>query len=755
MKLLLSMLLISTCIFAKNVLVLNSYSPTSKWTQEQSNSIIETLKSDKNINIFVEFMDTKAFKPNIQIEKNILNYYVKKYKNINLDVVITTDDNAINFVIKNQENELFKNAKFFFSGVNNLKLAKTLDKSRFTGVFEKKNPLANLKLAKQIKKNLKTIYLIGDNTITSHKIIEDYKKKYKTQKGINFVYIDYSNIEKVVEKLYNYDKNSVLMLMVFAAFHKNEKHINNMLALEYISNIYKNPMITHDSIYTNLPKTNIIGGDCVDSRESGKIAAKEIINYFDGTLLKDMRFKYTEGNKLYLNEKNLNKFGIKIENLKLDNPIVINRNNSFYVMYENWIKSFFAIFIAIVVSLFVFFETQKNRALNLSNKKIQDLNNSLEHKVSLQVEEIKKSTMLFEKIFNTVKNGIAILDLNSNFLLVNSAYEKITGLSKEDFYKTSSLKLTTPRSKEKSKKVIMIVQEKGFFYGYEKQHIIKDGTVIDVLIDFALMPDKKSILMVTKDITVEKRLKKEKKKREQLLLQQSRLAQMGEMISMIAHQWRQPLGSIGSAIISMRLQLKNRKIDFSKNIEVENYLNSTEQRYGEIGEYVQFLSTTIDDFRDFFKPEKEKESICINEPIQKALQIVSSSLKDKKIKISTNYQTSQSITIYQNELMQVILNILKNAEDNFIDKNSPKREIIISTSKDKDNYTILIHDNGGGIKPEILPSIFDPYFSTKNKKNGTGLGLYMSKIMIEEHNGGKLIVQNKNEGVEFKILFKA
>jgi PAS domain S-box-containing protein len=698
-------------------------------------------------------MDTKAFKPNTQTEKNILNYYVNKYKDINLDVVVVTDDNAINFVLKNQKERIFKKSKFFFSGINNLALSNILDKNKFAGVFEKKNPMANLKLAKKLKKNLKTIYLIGDNTITSHKIIEDYKKEYRNQKGINFIYLDYSDMKSLKKGLYNYDKNSVLILMVFAAFHKNGKHIDTMLALEYIEKIYKNPIITHDSIYTDLPNTNIIGGDCVDSRASGKVVAIDVLKYFNGMPIKNIKFKYTEGNTLYLNEKNLNKFGIKTEDLNFKNAIIVNQNKSFLVAYKTWIEGFIFLLITAFISMFIFFKVQQNKMLNLSNKKIQELNNNLENKVLTQVEEIKKSTILFEKIFNSVKNGIAILDLDSNFLLVNSAYEKITGFSKNDFYKTSSLKLTTPRSKEKSKKILQIVQEKGFFYGYEKQHIIKNDSVIDVLIDFSLMPDKKSILMVTKDITVEKQLKKEKKRREELLLQQSRLAQMGEMISMIAHQWRQPLGSIGSAIISMKLQLKNKKIDFTKEADIKNYLELTDKRYNEIGEYVQFLSTTIDDFRDFFKPDKDKEPTAISLPIEKALKIVSSSMQNKKIKILTNYHTKDIINIYKNELMQVILNILKNSEDAFMDKKVSNKKIAISTKKDKNMYIITIEDNAGGVKPEILSNIFDPYFSTKGKKNGTGLGLYMSKIMIEEHNGGRLSVQNRNNGLEFKILF--
>ena len=755
MKLLICMLLICTSLFSKNVLILNSYSPSSKWTAEQSSSILSTLKTDKNINLFVEFMDTKAFKPNKDTEKNLLNFYTNKYKNIDLDVVITTDDNAINFVIKNQKIALFKDVKVFFSGVNNTKLAKSLDRDIFTGVFEKKNPLANLELAKKVKKNLKTVYLVGDNTITSHKIIEEYKNSYQNEKNINFIYLDYSDIEEVIKNLKYYDKNSVLMLMVFAAFKKQNRHINTMLALEYLTKTYKNPMITHDSIYTNLPKSNIIGGDCVDSKTSGKVVALDVIKYFNGTPIKDIKFKSTEGNNLYINEKILNKFGIKVEDLHLDNATIVNQNNSFFVLYETWIKGFIFLVFATFISIFIFFKDQQNKTLNLTNKKIQEINNSLEARVSQQVEEIKKSTMLFEKIFNTVKNGIAIIDLNSNFLLVNNAYEKITNFSKEEFYKTSALALTISDSKEKSKNILKTVHEKGFLYGYEKKHKVKNAEPIDVLIDYALMPDKKSILMVTKDITVEKRLTNEKKKREKQLLQQSRLAQMGEMISMIAHQWRQPLGSIGSAIISMKLQLKNRKIDFSKKDDILNYLEKTDSRYDEILEYVQFLSTTIDDFRDFFKPNKNKESVPITLPIQNALKIISTSIKNRDIQLITKYQTDENVLIYKNEITQVILNILKNAEDNFVDKDIKNRKITINTQKYNSIFTISIHDNGGGINEEIINRIFDPYFSTKNRKNGTGLGLYMSKIMVEEHNNGKLHVKNTNAGTEFKILFKS
>jgi len=234
-------------------------------------------------------------------------------------------------------------------------------------------------------------------------------------------------------------------------------------------------------------------------------------------------------------------------------------------------------------------------------------------------------------------------------------------------------------------------------------------------------------------------------------MEQSRLAQMGEMISMIAHQWRQPLGAIGSAIIGLKLQIRSKRIDFTKKNEVDTYFKGLDTQYDSVNEYVQFLSATIDDFRNFFKPNKEKENINILLPIKKALQIVEVSLKNQNIEVISNYLNSGDILIYSNELTQVILNILKNAEDNFMEKDIQSAKIIICTSKSSTHYKITISDNGGGISPNLLSKIFDPYYSTKQGKNGTGLGLYMSKIIIEEHNDGDLSAKNTQEGIEFTI----
>jgi len=227
------------------------------------------------------------------------------------------------------------------------------------------------------------------------------------------------------------------------------------------------------------------------------------------------------------------------------------------------------------------------------------------------------------------------------------------------------------------------------------------------------------------------------------------------MISMIAHQWRQPLTTISNTIVG--LQLKQMKLNFQceHKKELEEFLEHQQKKFDRINEQVKLLSNTIDDFRNFFKPTKDKEEFPLTLPIDKAVSMIYSDLKQSHIDITKQYNCNETVFIHINEIVQVILNILKNSYDNFISKNIQNPHISIETSYDNNkNPQIIFKDNGGGIPEDILPKIFDPYFSTKDEKNGTGLGLYMSKMIIEEHNNGKLSCYNENDGVVFKISFK-
>ena len=247
--------------------------------------------------------------------------------------------------------------------------------------------------------------------------------------------------------------------------------------------------------------------------------------------------------------------------------------------------------------------------------------------------------------------------------------------------------------------------------------------------------------------TIEKNIKKEKK-----IMEQSRLAQMGEIMSMIAHQWRQPLGTINNAVINIKLVIFSKKYNLENSQERLKFACFLENKLNKIEEYVDFLSATIDDFRTFFKPDNKKELVQLTMPVIKALKMIEASMTVKNIKIIKNFKNNDRIFIYKNELIQVILNILKNSEDNFIEKNIPNPRVVITTEKILNKLRISISDNGGGVSEKIINQIFKPYFSTKTEKNGTGLGLYMSKVIIEEHHNGKINAKNVKNGITFEII---
>ncbi len=247
--------------------------------------------------------------------------------------------------------------------------------------------------------------------------------------------------------------------------------------------------------------------------------------------------------------------------------------------------------------------------------------------------------------------------------------------------------------------------------------------------------------------------------KDQILFQQAKMASMGEMIANIAHQWRQPLSSISSTVIGVQSKLALEKFDLETQKGQEECIQYIDEKLSSIEEYTQHLSHTIDDFRNFFKPNKDKTTFLISELIQTSMNLLSANFQNSDIVITTHINDTKVYTL-ENELLQVIINILNNAKDALVKVEShPCKIITIHTKVENDALSISIRDGAGGIKPEIMDKIFEPYFTTKHQSNGTGIGLYMSKEIIEKHLRGSLTCTNVSfphnnmtcEGAKFLI----
>ncbi len=371
---------------------------------------------------------------------------------------------------------------------------------------------------------------------------------------------------------------------------------------------------------------------------------------------------------------------------------------------------------------------------------IMELNRELEEKVAKRTMEQKTLLSLFDK-------GESVLfkwnnDANWSVDYVSASIEKVLGYSKEEFMTHTivyadcihpdDLTHVTNELEE------AIKTQKEYFEHDPYRIFTKEGDIKWVHDSTVIVRNETDeithFLGYITDIT-------DIKEKDKQLLQQSKLAQMGEMISMIAHQWRQPLNAISATTNNLTLKISMGDID----------TDYCEKELKLIGEYTQHLSKTIDDFRSFFKHNKTKEEIYLKQLSEDTLKIASVALSNKNIALITDYQDTAPVRTYANELKQVLLNLIKNAEDILMEKEIQNPTITIITENDDTTHRLIIKDNGGGIPEAIVDKIYEPYFSTKLEKEGTGLGLYMSKKIIEEHCGGKLETTNDHEGAVFTI----
>jgi len=231
---------------------------------------------------------------------------------------------------------------------------------------------------------------------------------------------------------------------------------------------------------------------------------------------------------------------------------------------------------------------------------------------------------------------------------------------------------------------------------------------------------------------------------EYMLMQHSKLATMGEMIGHIAHQWRQPLAELAGVFMNMDSAYEFDKLD--KTYFKEKIKNGNE--------LIKYMSHTIEDFRSFFVPNHEKENFELSSYIQSAINIIDATLTYHHIKLNIiSPKEPVFVTGYPSEFSQVILNLLDNAKDILIEREIKNPHITIETKIENNIVQVSVEENAGGIDEEIIEKIFDIYFSTKVKKGGSGLGLYMSKLIMESKDMGKIGVDNSSNGARFTVIF--
>ena len=414
-----------------------------------------------------------------------------------------------------------------------------------------------------------------------------------------------------------------------------------------------------------------------------------------------------------------------------------------------------------------------NNILNTIKKKQLTYNNKIFIFIFINFFSIALFIYMIMKIVTILNNEkklkdmidkyiiFSITDLKGNITSASSAFCKVSGYTKEELIGKNhniirhpdmkkelfeELWKTIKRGNKFNKSIKNRTKEGGYYWVNANIEPIFDltGKTVSYIAIKHDITDKKIIEELNSSLEEKIECEVEKsRQRDQKIIEQSRLAQMGEMISMIAHQWRQPLNSL--SMIIQGASLKHKLGKFNDETMFKLARDSQKQ--------IMQMSQTIDDFRHFSKPNKHAKEFSVNASINHVLTLLKPMLDQYMISVEFDAKEEILIKGFSNDLGQVVINIVNNAKDTLIEKNKGEEKMIhIMLKKESTNVVISIEDNGGGIVDDVITKIFDPYFSTKEKKNGTGLGLYMSKNIIESHNHGSLSVENSNKGAMFKIV---
>lgn len=399
---------------------------------------------------------------------------------------------------------------------------------------------------------------------------------------------------------------------------------------------------------------------------------------------------------------------------------------------------------------------QFQQFLNLINESYQDFDDhsAILHRflevnskeLTEAIKEIKKGHDLLHSVTESIQDLIFYKDLNFEYIGCNQSFANFFGKSEAEFLGKNDFELYPMEYALGFRQRDTLIFDR--IESITNEEWVKNFKGDDVLLLTAKHPlfnsagELMGLVGIARDITKEYWLEQEIREQQAILTQQSRLAALGEMIGNIAHQWRQPINSLGLIVQDLKEAYRFGELNLS-------YVETISSK---AMEQIHYMSNTIDDFRNFFNPDKDKKIFSLNKSIENTKNILKQGIRNNSIECEISIPKDIFIYGYKNEFSQVIFNLLSNARDAVMSSKPKTPKIKIQVKNKKNSAEISVSDNGGGIPPDILPSIFDPYFTTKSEGKGTGIGLYMAKKIIENHMDGSLLVHNTKDGVCFTIV---
>jgi len=699
----------------KEILLLHSYNKGLRWTDGISKGVESVFDNKAQYELTTEYMDTKKIDSK-EYFKLLYNLYKKKFEKRDYQAIITADNYAFDFALKHHK-DLFHQVPIVFCGVENfdkINIPLYLQKD-VTGVIEYKEITKNIKLVQTMIPNINTLYIISDNAYSSREIQNQILQAMKPfQKEFKIIYDNDIDLKMLLYKINSLPKNSAVL---FTSLYKDRygKYIPyNQIRKLFADSKY--PVFAVNKIHL---AQGVVGGVMINPFDQGVLAAKKVIEILNGKIPLQIEVSKPT-TQTYFDRKILDKYKMNRKNIPIG-ATVINNPKDFFEKNRNIIDSSFVIMpllLLLIIGLII----------NISKR------------ISLEVR-MSEQNKLDNVLLNNVKNAIFWKGNDGVLLGCNEYFCTMLG---------------TKRGETIGRKLIEIVPEICQIFKNEENFTGEIETILyntakgpmNVLIRrnqyFNKNNEQAGIVTVIHDVTELKKLQEDRKKEEQFLVQRSKLSEIGEMITSIAHQWKNPLVEISS--IAQELMYKQKRAIISQS--------DTQRFVDDIMEQVEYMTSTIDDFRAFIKPSTQKSNFSIEEAIKGLIKVIHNSLKYNYINLEVKCKIEKFETIYgyPNEFKQSILNIINNAKDSII-KRRQKQEIegkiTINVYELNNSTCIEIVDNGVGIPTKHLENIFKPFFTSK--KDGDGFGLYMTKFLIEDKMGGYIQALEVKEGALIRI----
>ncbi|WP_072679804.1 ABC transporter substrate binding protein [Arcobacter sp. LA11] len=716
MKKLLLLIIFQTFLFSNSsILIINSYHKGYEFSDSIVDGIERKLYSHSDIDINILYMDSKRVTSK-EYYDNLQNLYSVQLRNREYDLVVAVDRFAYDFVLE-IANKFFKDKPILAVGIENFSLAKAKKfgvENRLSALIEERDLKANVKAIEELIPSIKKLYIINDKSLNAlhtepliNKLINEFHNEYE------LIYIKEDNLEDLEKRFSKYEEDSAALFIRFYKNQNGELNKNQNIA-KFIKNA-KVPIFITDSIFINKGAT---GGKIVDLHRFGETSGQMALD-----ILEKKKYEITISEDLFyiFDSQKLSEFILPVAALSFPYELV-NKRLTFYDKNRGFIDFIFTISpLLIFLILGLIHNIYKRRQVEKDLRQRIDFDEVLLNAID-------------SPIFWQNDKGI-IVDSNDNFCkLVKLKCKDIYGKRLEDFKDIRDVR-----------KVIKVIQRykenksenyefKYFDENFKKKvYLVKQEKFRDEI------SESEGLVTIFTDITKEQEVAKEKQKNKQFIVQQSKLAEIGEVFSSIAHQWKSPLVEITAIAQDLFYSKKCKEMK-----ENESFVS-------DIMKQVDYMTDTINDFQKFIMPSNTKVEFNIKEAIDSMLEIVNHNIKYNNIKINIEIKEGSCLEIYgyKNEFMQSFLNIINNAKDALLNNDYKDRKIDIKLFNEDSNLIILIQDNGGGIDSESLHKIFKAYYSTKN--DGHGIGLYMSKMIIEDKMGGKISVENKNGGACFKI----